>query len=256
MPTLSKPKLKEEHFVWRTPSRQMLRELTKNKVTVLEQLDFYSEHGRPEDFDGKFRNQVKTHEKVVLSEIAAALTVAASISASLSPSVLIATLKKVKSNPEFIFRKTFPAAVLWIVAQNYQRKDEKPGTYWPDIFGERPKKFPGKKQRPAALRITAAASQAMLGVQNERTSGRPQNVAHEDLAARLGAIFRQYNLKITRHSVESSRGHGIFYQIDSGPFLTFTKTVLKPLQAYLRDQGFSNVNASGVLKKALLLQAS
>jgi hypothetical protein len=256
MPTLSKPKLKEGPSVWRTPHRLMLAELTKNKTIILEQLRFYCEHDRPEDFGGKFKKQVQVHEKAVLLEIAAALTCAASVSASISISVRIATLKKVRAKPELILKKTFPAAVLWIIAENYQRKNEKPGTYWPDVFGVRPKRFPGRIKKPASSCIIAAASRALLASEAGRTPGRPRNSANEALAEMLGPIFRRYNRKLTRHSIESSLGNGRHYQIDSGPFLTFAKAVLKPLQAYLKQHGLPNVHASGVLKQTLRLRVS
>jgi hypothetical protein len=81
MPTLSKPQLKETPSVWRKPSAEIKRELAANKEVILGKLGFYREHGRPEDFDGKFAKQVLAQEKEVIAEIAGILTLAASIAA-------------------------------------------------------------------------------------------------------------------------------------------------------------------------------
>ena len=163
MPKWYKPQLNEEGSVWLEPSGQMASELLANKETVLGKLGFYCAHGRPEDFDGKFEKQVRTHEEEILSEIVGVLTLAASLSSKLRRGVVIATLEKVLINPALIFEPTFHPAVAWCLAQFYQRKEEKPGTYWPDIMGERPANFPGRLRKPGVRRIKAAASCALDG---------------------------------------------------------------------------------------------
>jgi hypothetical protein len=217
-------------------------------------LGFYREHGKPEDFDGRFKEQVLVHEKEVLSEIVGALTSAAAISASLSMPVLIATLKRVRKNPQLVCKKSFPGAVAGILARTYQRANEKPGTFWPDIMGELPKNFQGQLERPTPASIKVAASRALVSLRKGRMPGRPRNFANESLAENLGLIFRRYNGKATRHSVDSSRGEGCLYQIDAGPFFDFVKMALKPLQLYLQENDFPKVSASGVVRHALRLQ--
>ena len=69
MPKWYNPQLNEVGSVWLEPSAEMASELLANKETVLGKLRFHCEHGRPEDFDGKFKDQVRTHEKEVLDEI-------------------------------------------------------------------------------------------------------------------------------------------------------------------------------------------
>jgi hypothetical protein len=238
MPTLYNPQLQEVGSVWREPSVEMGRELSANKENVLGKLRFYCEHGRPEDFHGKFAREVRTKEEEILSEIVGILTLAASISVKLRRGVLIATLQKVLINPALVYEPTFPAAVAWSLAQFYQRKKERPGTYWPDAMGERPANFPGRLRKPALPRIKAAASCALESLRNGRTPGRPPNFATDVLARKLGDIFRRYNPKITRHSLDSSP-----HQIDGGPFFEFAQAVLKPLQAYLHANCLPSVSA-------------
>jgi len=148
MPTLHEPQLTEVSSVWREPSVQMARELAANKEVVLGKLRFYCEHGRPEDWEGKFAKQVLAHEEEVLSEIVGILTLAASLAVMLSPGVVIATLQRVLIEPALIFQSTFPSEVAWILADFYQRNKETPGTFWPDIMGERPHNFPGRNENP------------------------------------------------------------------------------------------------------------
>jgi hypothetical protein len=218
---------------------------------VLRKLGFYHEHGRPEDFGGKFKEQVQKYRDQVLSEIAGALTLAASISQLISPPVLIATLGKVRKQPDLIVRNDFSGAVLWFLAGYYQRAIEKPGTYWPDIVGEAPANFKMPLEKPSPENISAAASRAIASLQKSRMPGRSRNSANKSLAEKLGEIFLRYNANITRHSLESSLGRGRYYQVDGGPFFEFVEMVLEPLQAYLRENDFPTVSASGVVREAM-----
>jgi hypothetical protein len=72
------------------------------------------------------------------------------------------------------------------------------------------------------------------GEANVCLPGRRPNVASVVLAQKLGDLFRRYNSKITRHSLDSARADNRPYQIDGGPFFEFAEAVLKPLQVYLR----------------------
>jgi hypothetical protein len=251
MPTLSKPQLTETPSVWQRPSLDMQEAVFTTGEAVLGKLGFYHEHGRPEDFGGKFKEQVQKDGYQVLSEIAGALTLAASISQSISPPVLIATLGKVRQQPDLIVRDDFPGAVLWLLAGYYQRAMENPGTYWPDIVGEAPANFKMPLERPSPENIGAAASRAIASLQKGRMPGRSRNSANKSLAEKLGEIFLRYNANITRHSRESSLGGGRYYQIDGGPFLEFVEIVLEPLRTYLLANKFPMVSTSGVVREAM-----
>jgi hypothetical protein len=248
MPTLSKPQLIEMPSVWQEPSVEMNRAVFAISEPALGKLGFYREHGQAEDFGGKFREQVQKHGHEVLCEIAGALTLAASISQSMSVPVLIATLKNVRKEPVLIVQHDFPGAVLWRLAGYYQRGTERPGTYWPDMVGEAPANYNELVEKPSPENISAAASRAIASLQDGQKLGRPRNFANESLAEKLGEIFLRYNANITRHSLESSLGRGRYYQIDGGPFLEFVEIVLEPLQAYLRENRFRKVSASGIVR--------
>jgi hypothetical protein len=254
MPTLSKSQLTETPSVWQEPGEEMRQKLYEIGETVLTALDFYREHDRPEDFGGKFREQVEAHKNAVLSEIAAALTLAASVAQSISVPVLIATLEKVRKAPDLIFSEDFPAAVLWYVAKAFQRAEEKPGTYWPDVMGEAPANFRKGLKTPTPENITAAASRAIGLVHGGRRRGRPRNFANEILADPLREIFLRYNSNITRHSLLCVKKNGRYYQIAGGPFFEFVEVVLGPLYAYLRNSHFPTVSSSGVIKHAMRAQ--
>ena len=249
MPKWYKPRLEEADSVWSDPSAEMARRLIADKEIILGNLRFYCEHDRPDDFDGKFASHVRAEEELVLAEIAGILTLAASVSATLSPGVLIATLRRVSIEPTLIFRPKFPSEVACIVADFYQRNRETPGTFWPDIMGEKPASFPGGRRKPTSKQIKAAACSALISLRNGRTAGRPIGFAVVVLARKLGDLFRRYSPKITRHSLDSSP-----HQIDGGPFFEFAEAVLKPLQAYLRIAGLPPVSASTIARHAVKAQ--
>lgn len=245
MPTLSKPQLSEP-LIWGVI--QFERDLNSMREKVLYKLGFYREHDRPDSFNGKFALQVHTHEDEVLNEIAGALKHAAAVAARVSDSALIATLKSIRRHPNLVFNNRLIGAAVWILAENYQRQKEKPGTFWPDIIGELPENFRGRLRKPKPTNIAAAASRSLKKLQGARALGQPRNFANEVLGKKLGQIFLRYNDRITRHSVETAAKNGLYYLKDSGPFFDFTQLVLEPLQSFLRVNKLRSVSASGVFK--------
>jgi hypothetical protein len=174
-------------------------------------------------------------------------------------------------------RKTFLENCAFIARRAIlSTQGRKPGTYWPDIMGERfakspgrprkpalrrikaaarPANFPGRRRKPGVRRIKAAASSALEFLRSGRTPGRPPNFATDVLAKELGDIFRRYNPKITRHSLDSSK-EGSPRQIDGGPFFEFVEAVLKPLQKYLDANSLPSVSASTVARRAMKVQGT
>jgi len=196
----------------------MARQLSVDKENVLGKLLFYCAHGRPEDFDGKFKDQVLTHEKEVLSEIVGVLTLAASLSVKLQRGVLIATLEKVLLELFLIFEPTFHPAVAWCLAQFYQRKDEKPEpigrTLWEN--GPPTSRVGGEGRAKDVLKLLHLPRSNFFEVVGRR-GGHP-TLPPMFSQKKLGDIFRRYNPKISRHSLDSSP-----HQIDGGPFFEFSK---------------------------------
>lgn len=243
MPTLSKPQLSEP-LIW--GDTKIESSLNAIKEQVLEKLGFYREHDRVESFNSKFEKQVRDHENEVINEIVGVLTHAAAVAAKISDPALIATLKSIRRRPNLVFNNPVIGAAAWIIAENYQRQNEKPGTFWPDIMGQLPQDFHGSLRNPALANIKAAASRSLQKLQRPRSPGQPRNFANVLLSEKLGQIFLRYNDRITRHSVVIATGPDRLR--DGGPFFDFIQLVLEPLQSFLRAHKLRSVSASGVFQ--------
>jgi hypothetical protein len=135
------------------------------------------------------------------------------------------------------------------IACNYQRGDEKPGTHWPDVWGDQPAIFGGLVEVPTDANIGRAAFAAIAKRQRARKRGRTPNPANQVLADRLGEIFRQSGQRITRHRRADMRRGKLVY-VEDGPFHDFLRLVLPPLQAHLRERGLAPVTIDTIVRLA------
>jgi hypothetical protein len=243
MPTLSKPQLFERESPWLRESDRFLQELCRKGVPILARLNYYAERGLPVPEAEQLEALVQD-EETELKRIAGALTFAAEASEELPAAKLIATLRQVSRNPSLLRLGQLPAAVEWAIACHYQRCDEKPGTHWPDVWGDQP-----EAELPTDANIAKAALAAIARIQSTRKRGRRPNAANQVLADRLGEIFRQSGQRITRHRHPEMR-HGKVISIESGPFYEFLGLVLPPLQAYLRERGLAPVTIDTIVRLA------
>jgi hypothetical protein len=245
MPTLSKAQLTEPESPWGATFDQMYLELRRNRAAILTALGFYAEHDLPPPEEDS--NPTKDEEEE-LRQIASALTVAAAASAEMPAGVLIETLKKVSKNPSLFFPRKLPQPVEWAIADDYQRRDEPPGTYWQDVWGDQVPRFPGKVEEPTESNIAKAAGAAIARIQETRKAGRPYNAADQILAVRLGTIFRRSGQLIRRHREPVMRRDKVV-DVESGPAYDFLELVLKPLRAHLRDGGLAPVTTETIVRR-------
>src|SRR5438445_5968963 len=116
----------------------------------------------------------------------------------MSARVLVATLATVSKDPGLLLGRQLPQPVEWAIACNYQRGDERPGTYWRDVWGDQRPTFPGEVEQPTELKIAKAADAAIARIRKTRKAGRSYNQADHILAEQLGPIFRQSGQPIRR----------------------------------------------------------
>jgi hypothetical protein len=246
MPTLSKAQLIEPESPWGAAFDRMYPELCRDRVSVLTAVGFYAEHdlAPPEENPGAIPTQ---DEEAELRQIAGALAVAAAASTVMPASVLVATLLAVSKKPGLFFTRELPAAVEWAIACDYQRGAEPPGTHWRDIRGDQVAAFPGEVEQPTEANIAKAALAATVTVQQSRKPGRTYNRADQILADRLGEVFRRRGQTIRRRREPTMRRGKVVY-VEGGQVYDFLDLVLKPLRAYLREQGLAPVTTEAIVR--------
>jgi hypothetical protein len=247
MPTLSKALLIEPESPWGAPFDQMYLELSRDRVPILTALGFYAEHDVPPPLVNS--NAIPTKdEEDELRQIASALTVAAAASEVMPPGVLVASLLKVSKQPSLFSARELPAAVEWVIACDYQRDDEPPGTHWRDVWGDQVATFPGEVEQPTESNIAKAAEAAIATIQNTRKPGRPYNCADQILADQLGGIFRRSGQPIRRRREPTMRQGKLVY-VEGGPIYDFLELVLKPLRGYLRERQLAPVTTETIARR-------
>ena len=249
MPTKYKPVINEPESVWSTPAKTILDQVLESRRDILEPLNFYLEHGRPGEADGKFDTQIRHAEDEVLAEIAGILAFAAARAARPRSGVVIATLEWIAKQPSAARDYTLPGFAEWLLVPHYQRADEDRGVYFPDVMGFVPNGFHDTIQIPAEDSIIKAASAAIDALGPATRAGRPSSEANSIVGEGLGQIFLRYNEKITRRSELSSRG-GKLVQVERGPFLDFASAVIVPLQNFLHSRCLPPVTAESIVRLA------
>ena len=147
-------------------------------------------------------------------------------------------------SPSIILTRNVEPEALGVIASKYQRADEPPGTYWYDIYQD---------ENAVAIdlqQVAYAARQASLQLRAERRKGRPQGSMLKHLA-NLREIFERYNAGSGRHSVLTSV-EGKFKQEEGGPYLTFLKAVIAPLNEFLASlpasYGANQISAAQIMR--------
>jgi hypothetical protein len=108
-----------------------------------------------------------------------------------------------------------------MAASNYQRREEKPGTFWSDI--DRP-----DDDVPDPQRASKAASVAIKKLAPRR--GQPCDIMLNFLGDKLLACYLRFNSTAGRHSVAAD---GDRAQTEGGPFFDFLTLVVAPLNRFL-----------------------
>jgi hypothetical protein len=244
MPTLYKAQLVEPE----TPMPEIVERMTKgllpNARQILESLGYYTEH------DFQFpdpESELTEGEQQGLEPVVGALVEAAVVSVRMVPGPLAATLDKIAKKPHLFFESELPAAVQWELANDYQRDDEKPGTFGMDIWGNEEVVSGYQFRRPTEANVRKAAEAALARIEKQRAAGRPHNHANEIVASRLGTIFRSSGQSIARRRQPEMRlGKLVF--VEGGSFYEFLELVLPTLNRYLNEQGRSPVTTETVVR--------
>jgi hypothetical protein len=241
MPTKYKPIISEPESVWSEPAIIIKAKVLENREVILERLNFYDEHGRVGDFEGKFDEQIARFETEVLDEVAGILTLPAAEAVYPTPGVILATLEWVKKNPSAAQDHTLPGIAEWMLAPHYQRAGEAPGTYFADILGFLPNNFQDALNIPEQTSVVKAASAAIDGLLPGHTAGRPVSRINAVLGPKLRPLYLRYNPKITRHSVITWKGWH-YTQMEAGSYLDFVRAVTLPLDQLVLERGLQRVS--------------
>jgi hypothetical protein len=250
MPTIHKPQLDHESFPWHEQSNQFHKELEVQRAQILGISGFNKEFG---DLSETLSDSTEKQRTEFIRELSGILSFAAAIKmdAGYKPAnKLIATLKSIEKNPSLILTDGVEPEALGSVAQNYQRGEEEPGTFWFDV--DRSARTP----LPDLQRVRKAALVAIEGLEKVARSGRPRDLMLNYLADSLLARFLRFNDAATRHSIASD---GDRAQAAAGPFIEFLTLIVGPLNEFLVQlapkYGANVVSAPELARRALCNQA-
>jgi hypothetical protein len=247
MPTVQRPQLDHVSFPWHEQSDLFHRELEAQRAKILELSGFDREFGNP----GNPPSILEEREAAAfILELSGILSRAAAIKmdgGDKPANKVIATLKSVKKDPSLIFKGGVEPEALSMVASNYQRGHERPGTFWFDV--DQPVE---DLLQPDLQRVSKAASVAIEAMQALAHTGRPHDVMLDFLGDRLLSCYRRFNETAGRHSVASD---GEWAQTESGPFLGFLSSVIAPLNRFLirlpASYGAKCISAPELARRAL-----
>jgi hypothetical protein len=243
MPTIHKPKLDHLSFSWDREGDRFLRELIGRSSEILERSGFYRESddsGAAPSMDAQ-----KAAAEFIL-ELSGILSQAAAIKmdGGFKPTnKVIATLKSIKKDPSLIRKGGVEPEALAMVASNFQRGDETPGTFWFDVDTSDDVPSPSPN-------VSKAASVAIKKLSARR--GRPRDVMLDFLGDKLLACYLRFNLTAGRRSIAAD---GDQAQAESGPLLEVLSSVIAPLNRFLiqlpASYGARVVSAPDLARRAL-----
>ena len=158
---------------------------------------------------------------------------------------VIATVDAVREDPSVIVTRKVEPEALSVIASKYQRANEPPGTYWYDIYQDE------NAVEIDFQQVADAARQASLQLASGEEKGASPELVLEILAS-LREIFERYNACSGRHSV-LTWVDGKIKQEEAGPFLTFLKIVIAPLNEFLAglpaSYGAMPISAAQIMRK-------
>jgi hypothetical protein len=221
MPTIQKPQLDHVRFPWHEQSDQFHKELAARSAAIFELSGFNREFGNP---DFPLGTQHEKEGAAFILELSGILSQAAAIKMDggyKAANKVIATLKSIKKDPSLFFKTGVEPEALSMMASNYQRDDEEPGTFWFDV--DRSDNAP----LPDLQRVSKAASVAIEKLSPRR--GQPRDVMLDFLGDRLLACYLRFNSTAGRHSVAAD---GDRAQTECGPFFNFLTLVIAPLNRF------------------------
>ncbi|SRR5216684_3238908 len=246
-----KAQLKHVGFDWLKWTEIFCRELRSVREEICDSLGFYKAHGTIGEYGGKFDDHIALERDRLIEEIVGILSKAAAVAIDggfASAHQSIATLRRIKRKPSIISERLLeidPSALAQLASQ-YQRADEKPGTFSLDILAAIAE--PGLIAEPSASKISDAAERAINQAKGDATVGRPKNPVNELLAKDLGSIFIRYNKYVGRSSVIGFDQEA--KQIETGRFAAFIKLVIPPLSRFLRTANQPAISVAKVARES------
>ena len=185
MPTIHRPQVDHVSFSWREEGDLFHSELDAQRLEILERSGFNREFGDPAD--APTINTEREGAKYIL-ELSGILSHAAAIKmdAGYKPvNKIIATLEAIKKDPSAILNGGIEPEALAMVALNYQRGEETPGTFWSDVDRSNDVPLPDPK------RVSKADSVAIERLESEAHSSRPHDFmldCHQKKRPEKGAL--------------------------------------------------------------------
>lgn len=247
MPTIQKPQLDHVSFPSHEQSDLFHRELEAQRANILEQSGLNREFGNPGSAP---KIGYEQEAAAFILELSGVISQAATIkmdAGSKPINKVIATLKSVKKNPARVLTGGVEPEALAMVASNYQRGEEEPGTFWFDV--DRPD---DELPHPNPQRVSHAASVAIQNLQALVRVGRPPDAMLDFLGARLLLCYGRFNESAGRRSIAAD-GEGT--QAESGPLLEFFDLVIAPLNRFLiqlpPSYGAKAISGSELARRAL-----
>ena len=211
MPTKYKAQLDHVGFDWTKDAELILQNLMARKDQIVKKAAFRGDHAALISFIGDICG--------ILSW-AAAVQMDGGFKAA---NKIISTLKAVEMDPSTINSRNVEPEALGMIASQYQRADETPGTFGFDVYQDEGAHELDLQQ------VRRAALLAILVLQTEVTKGRPKKILLDVLGEKLCDLFLRYNDVATRHSIASD---GNVAQMEAGPYFEFCKTVIAPLNEF------------------------
>ena len=247
MPTIQKPQLAHVPFLWHEQSDLLHRELEAKRAQILELSGFNREFGNPGVPPGFNEEQEAAAFILELSGILAQAAAIKMDSGNKPANKVIATLKSIQKDPSLIFKRGVEPEALSMMASNYQRGGDEPGTFWFDV--DRPDE---NLPQPDSQRVSKAASVAIDSLQALAHAGRPHDVMLDFLGDRLLSCYRRFNENGGRHSVAADADGA---QAEAGPFLAFLSLVVAPLNHLLiqvpKPVSYKGVSEPDLARRAL-----
>jgi hypothetical protein len=249
MPTKYKVQLDHVGFDWTKDTELILRSLMARKNLILAKAGFSGVHGCSYN---SATHTIQTERSSFIEAICGALSWAAAVQMDggyKAVNKIISTLKAVEMDPSAINSRDVEPEALGMIASQYQRADETPGTFGFDVYQDEGAHELDLQQ------VRRAALLAIRVLQTELKVGRPKKLPLDILGEKLCDLFLRYNDVATRHSIASD---GKIAQIESGPYFDFCETVIASLNQFLaglpRSHEAKPISAAQVARKSAKLR--
>lgn len=248
MPKRYAPSLDHVGFDWAKDIEVIRSKLIARSDCILAALGFVEPDGCIAVADASGAVLLKTARDSLFDDIAGILSWAAAVKMDAgfkAAGKIIATVDAVEKDPSIIVTHSVEPEALGVIARNYQRANEPPGTHSYDIYQDE------NAVEIDIQQVCYAARRASLQLRAESRRGRPNESGLKILAG-LREIFERYNASSGRHSV-LTWADGKCKQEEAGPYLTFLKGVIAPLNEFLASlpthQRVAPISAARIVRK-------